>query len=89
MRKLTLGIVAGALAAFLSGPASAGTLSSSKVAFSQGDLFGLASACVIDGASLVADCEGTGGAEVADTGFVTVMTSFIRTPNNKPWHAAS
>ena len=87
MRKLGLAVAAAAVVGLFAGTAWAGSLPSSKAAIVQGDLFGLASACVLDtqdGNPLGLVCEGTaGGAEVADTDFNTVMTTFIKTPNGK------
>ena len=87
MRKLGLVVAAAAMVGLFAGSAWAGSLPSSKVAIVQGDLFGLASACILDtqgGNPLSLVCEGTsGGSQVADTGFQTVMTTFIKTPNGK------
>ncbi|MEE9608280.1 MAG: hypothetical protein V3U03_11135 [Myxococcota bacterium] len=70
-----------AAAVLLGGSAWAGSLSSSKVAFTQGDLVGLgAEACATDGPN-PGDC--IGGGVTDDTGYVSVMTSFIKTPNGK------
>lgn len=80
MKKLGLVLTAAAMVAF-AGSAWAGTLSSSKVAFTLGDLVGLgAEACATDGVSPGA-CEG--GGVTNDTGFVPVMVTYIRTPNGK------
>ena len=85
MRKLTLAAAAAAVLGLFAGSAWAGTIPSSKVAVTYGDLFGLASACAIDGASATADCKGDGAGtgDTDDTGYVTVMTSWLRTPNGK------
>ncbi len=83
MRKLALAAATAALVGLLAGTVYA--LPASKVAIVQGDLFGLATACVIDqegGGGLTCDNPPSGG-NAADTGFVTVMTTFIKTPNNK------
>ena len=85
MRKLALAAAAAAVVGLFAGSAYA--LPSSKAAIVQGDLFGLASACVLDtqgGNPLTLVCKGTaGGAQVADTGWNPVMTTFIKTPNGK------
>ena len=81
MKKLVLTVVGAAWVALLSGPSGADSLSSSKVAFTHGDLVGLgAEACATDGAD-PGPC--IGGGLTDDTGYVPVMTSFIKTPNGK------
>lgn len=70
------------------GGAWAGTLSSSKFAFAQGDLHALGvSACKISGTTGSLVCKGGTPAQNAaptdDTGFETIMTTFLRTPNSK------
>ncbi len=87
MRKLGLVVAAAAMVGLFAGSAWAGSLPSSKAAIVQGDLFGLASACVLDtqdGNPLGLACKAppTDG-DPADTGFNTVMTTFIKTPNGK------
>ena len=82
MKKLGLIIAAAAMVAFAG---SAYALPASKAAIVQGDLFGLATACVIEqqtGGGLTCDNPPT-GTDPSDTGFVTVMTTFIKTPNGK------
>lgn len=84
MRKLALAVAAAAVLGLFAGSAYA--LPSSKAAIVQGDLFGLASACKLatqGGNPLGLVCVGTGGPEVADTGWNPVMTTFIKTPNGK------
>ena len=81
MRKLALALTGAAAAVLMVGTAWAGTLSSSKAAVTQGDLVGLGvEACDVAGPEPGA-CIGGGGTD--DTGFITVMTTFLRTPNAK------
>ena len=85
MKKLGLAVAAAVAIGLFAGSAYA--LPASKAAIVQGDLFGLASACVLDtqgGNPLGLVCESTaGGAQVADSGWNSVMTTFIKTPNGK------
>jgi hypothetical protein len=80
MRQFTTAIV-GAVLIASAGAASAETLSASKAAVTFGDLVGLgAEACSIAGPN-PGPC--IGGGSTNDTGYVTVMTTFIKTPNAK------
>jgi hypothetical protein len=79
-------------AALLAAPASAGSLPSSKVSFAQGDLYALGNhACASsgfvnggDGACLNDDNNDEGGnLATDDTGWNTILRSYMKTPNNK------
>jgi hypothetical protein len=88
MRRIGYALVGAAL---LAAPASAGSLPSSKVSFAQGDLYALGNhACASSGFSTdVAPgaCLGNndpGGSLVTDdTGWNTILRSYMKTPNNK------
>lgn len=81
MRKLVLMVMGVALFGLSSDVGQAESLSGSKVTFTHGDLVGLgAEACAVDGPN-PGDC--IGGGLTDDTGYITVMTSFIKTPNGK------
>ncbi len=90
MRKFSLAIAAAALGALLASPAWAGSLPSSKVAFAQGDLYALGNhACASSGfnigdeACLVNNNNNAGNLQTDDTGWNTVLRSYMKTPNNK------
>ncbi len=90
MRKFSLAIAAAALGALLASPAWAGALPSSKVAFAQGDLYALGNhACASSGfnigdeACLVNNNNNAGNLQTDDTGWNTVLRSYMKTPNAK------
>jgi len=84
MRKLALALTGATAAALLAGTAWAGNLPSSKAAASVGNLTALGTACAQSGDvpnDETADCPIL--TESDDTGWVTVQTTFIKTPNGK------
>jgi hypothetical protein len=83
IRLISYGRIIGSIAGLLLATASvqAGGLPSSKVAIVQGDLFGLGvEACKLAGPN-PGDC--ATGVATDDSGYITVMQSFIKTPNGK------
>ncbi len=84
MRKLALAVAAAAVLGLFAGSAWAGNLPSSKAAASIGNLTALGIACAQSGDvpdDETADCPVL--TEADDTGWVTVQTTFIKTPNGK------
>ena len=89
MRKFTTVLVGAALATLLASPAWAGAVPSSKVSFAQGDLYALGNhACASSGfnntdpdACLINN--ESGNLVTDDTGWNTVLQSFMKTPNGK------
>ncbi len=84
MRKLALAAAAAAVVGLFAGGAWAGNLPSSKAAASIGNLTALGIACAQSGDvpdDETADCPVLTDSD--DTGWVTVQTTFIKTPNGK------